>query len=114
MSVLSPLRHLPDQARRALRGALGWMLLAAMLDGLAGLALVPLLLATGPGSEIQKPLAIVVIGGLITSTFLSLLVIPAVFTYVDDLAQWFGRRLHRHAATPGATPLPRAPEQTAP
>jgi hypothetical protein len=37
-------------------------------------------------------MAIVVIGGLITSTFLSLLVVPVVFTYVDDMVQWFARR----------------------
>jgi hypothetical protein len=37
-------------------------------------------------------MAIVVIGGLITSTFLSLLVVPVVFTYVDDMVQWFVRR----------------------
>lgn len=40
-------------------------------------------------------MAIAVIGGLITSTFLSLLVIPAVFAYVDDVAQWFGRIVRR-------------------
>ena len=38
--------------------------------------------------------AIVVIGGLITSTFLSLLVIPVLFTYVDDLMQYLKRKLH--------------------
>jgi hypothetical protein len=38
-------------------------------------------------------MAIVVIGGLITSTFLSLLVIPVVFTWVDDMVQWTQRRL---------------------
>jgi Cu/Ag efflux pump CusA len=37
-------------------------------------------------------MAIVVIGGLITSTFLSLLVVPVVFTYVDDVVQWLSRR----------------------
>ncbi|MGE3475788.1 MAG: efflux RND transporter permease subunit [Rhodospirillaceae bacterium] len=41
--------------------------------------LVPLLLATGPGSEIQRPLAIVVIGGLITSTLLTLVLLPILF-----------------------------------
>jgi len=41
--------------------------------------LVPLLFATGPGSEIQKPLAIVVIGGLVTSTVLTLLLLPLMF-----------------------------------
>ncbi|MGC9055695.1 MAG: efflux RND transporter permease subunit [Candidatus Saccharicenans sp.] len=44
------------------------------------LGLVPLLFAQGPGSEIQRPLAVVVIGGLVTSTFLTLLVLP-VFYY---------------------------------
>ncbi|MGL4995081.1 MAG: efflux RND transporter permease subunit, partial [Deefgea sp.] len=39
-------------------------------------------------SSFRAPMAIAVIGGLITSTFLSLLVIPVVFTYVDDLVQW--------------------------
>jgi len=41
----------------------------------------------------RAPMAIAVIGGLMTSTFLSLLVIPAVYTYVDDFAAWLGRRL---------------------
>jgi Cu/Ag efflux pump CusA len=36
-----------------------------------------------------------VIGGLITSTFLSLLIIPAVFTYVDDLGQWTARKFSK-------------------
>lgn len=41
--------------------------------------LVPLLFATGPGSEIQKPLAIVVIGGLVTSTLLTLVLLPILY-----------------------------------
>jgi hypothetical protein len=41
-------------------------------------------------------MAIVVIGGLITSTFLSLLVIPVVFTFVDDLEQWVSSHTKRH------------------
>ena len=41
--------------------------------------LVPLLLASGPGSEIQRPLAIVVIGGLVTSTALTLLLLPILY-----------------------------------
>ena len=46
-------------------------------------------IAIGLGTDpsFRAPMAIVVIGGLITSTFLSLLVIPVVFTYVDDLIQ---------------------------
>ncbi len=41
--------------------------------------LIPMLLATGPGSEIQKPLAVVVVGGLITSTILTLIVLPVFY-----------------------------------
>jgi multidrug efflux pump subunit AcrB len=59
---------------------------------------VALDLGSGDGS-FRSPMAIVVIGGLITSTFLSLLVIPVVFTYVDDVIVWFGTRFRkfRHA-----------------
>lgn len=57
----------------------------------AGMLPVALNLGMGDGS-FREPMAIVVIGGLITSTFLSLLVVPVVFTYVDDVVQWLSRR----------------------
>jgi heavy metal efflux system protein len=41
--------------------------------------LIPLLFATGPGSEIQRPLAIVVIGGLLSSTALTLILLPILY-----------------------------------
>ena len=44
-------------------------------------SLAPMLFASGPGSEVQRPLAVVVIGGLLTSTILTLLVIPALYSY---------------------------------
>jgi cobalt-zinc-cadmium resistance protein CzcA len=47
----------------------------------AALGLIPLLYATGTGSEVQKPLATVVIGGLVTSTVLTLLVLPALYRW---------------------------------
>ncbi|HEY6095803.1 MAG TPA: efflux RND transporter permease subunit [Gallionellaceae bacterium] len=56
----------------------------------AGMLPVALDLGMGDGS-FRSPMSIVVIGGLITSTFLSLLVIPVVFTYVDDVVQWMAR-----------------------
>ncbi|WP_031496778.1 efflux RND transporter permease subunit [Bryobacter aggregatus] len=55
-----------------------------MTATVAALGLVPFLFATGPGSEVQRPLAIVVIGGLITSTLLTLLVVPAMYRFFDD------------------------------
>jgi heavy metal efflux system protein len=55
-----------------------------MTATVAALGLVPFLFATGPGSEVQRPLAIVVIGGLISSTFLTLVVVPVLYGYFDD------------------------------
>lgn len=51
-----------------------------MTASIAASALIPLLFATGPGSEIQRPLAIVVIGGLITSTLLTLILLPILYS----------------------------------
>lgn len=57
-----------------------------MTATIAALGLIPFLFATGPGSEVQKPLAVVVIGGLISSTALTLVVLPAIYRWFDDLA----------------------------
>jgi cobalt-zinc-cadmium resistance protein CzcA len=48
------------------------------------LGLIPFLIATGPGSEVQRPLAIVVIGGLITSTLLTLVVVPTLYRWFEE------------------------------
>ncbi len=47
------------------------------------LGLVPLLAATGPGSEIQKPLAVVVAGGTLSATVLTLLLLPALYHWME-------------------------------
>jgi cobalt-zinc-cadmium resistance protein CzcA len=49
------------------------------------LGLAPLLFASGPGSEVQRPLAVVVVGGLFTATLLTLVVLPVLY-------QWFAER----------------------
>ena len=56
-----------------------------MTASISVFSLIPMLYATGPGSEVQRPLATVVIGGLITSTFLTLVVLPTLYG-------WFERR----------------------
>ena len=61
-----------------------------------GAGMLPIALGIGTDPSFRAPMAIVVIGGLITSTFLSLLVIPVLFTYVDDLIVYL-RRLRRAA-----------------
>jgi len=69
---LSLERVVVEGARRRLRPVL-------MTASIAAFGLVPLLFATGPGSEIQRPLAIVVIGGLVTSTLLTLVMLPILY-----------------------------------
>ena len=74
-----------------------------------GAGMMPLALGFGADPSFRSPMAVVVIGGLITSTFLSLLVVPAVFTYLDDIARFlkriFGRK-HAHAIAPAPAPAP--------
>ncbi len=52
------------------------------------LGMIPLLFATGPGSEIQRPLAIVVTGGLVSATLLTLLLLPKIFEHLGDITSW--------------------------
>ena len=68
--------------------------------------MLPNALGIGAEPSFRQPMAIVVIGGLITSTLLSLLVIPVVFTYVDDLVEWLRRRVAFAASTNPATASP--------
>ena len=60
-------------------GAMDRLRPVAMTALVASLGFVPMALATGPGAEVQKPIAIVVIGGLVTATLLTLLVLPALY-----------------------------------
>jgi multidrug efflux pump subunit AcrB len=71
-----------------------------------GAGMMPIALGLGAAdTSFRAPMAIAVIGGLITSTFLSLLIIPAVFTYIDDLGQWTARKFRSAAkSSPGPNP----------
>jgi hydrophobe/amphiphile efflux-1 (HAE1) family protein len=64
------------------------MTTVAMIAGM-----LPIAMRIGAGSEVRAPMAICVIGGLITSTFLTLLAVPVVFTLLDDARQWVTTRL---------------------
>ena len=72
-------------AEASVRGAMLRLRPVLMTATTTGLGLIPLLLSSGTGSEVQRPLATVVIGGLVTSTILTLLVLPAIYP-------WFARR----------------------
>ncbi|APW40160.1 RND transporter [Rhodoferax koreense] len=72
-----------------------------------GAGMLPIALGLGAADpSFRSPMSIAVIGGLITSTVLSLLVVPVVFTYVDDLEQWLrrmARKLRREPPSPAST-----------
>jgi HAE1 family hydrophobic/amphiphilic exporter-1 len=60
--------------------------------------MVPLAFAISEGSEQRAPMGQAVIGGVITSSLLTLVVVPVVYCYMDDLAQWARRLLGRKAS----------------
>jgi multidrug efflux pump subunit AcrB len=65
-----------------------------------GAGMLPIAIGLGTDPSFRAPMAIVVIGGLITSTFLSLLVIPVVFTYVDDAIHFIRNIRTKKGASP--------------
>ncbi len=78
------IRNLSDEVHRSLRLRAASHGRSTEAEVRALLGLVPFLFASGPGSEVQKPLAVVVIGGLITSTLLTLVVLPTLYRWFDD------------------------------
>jgi heavy metal efflux system protein len=54
-----------------------------MTASIAIFSRIPMLYATGPGSEVQRPLATVVVGGLLTSTFLTLIILPTLYRWFE-------------------------------
>ncbi len=54
------------------------------------LAMLPMAIASGEGAEMRTPIAVTIIGGLTSSTFLTLIVVPIFYSYLDDLA----RKMH--------------------
>jgi len=70
-----------DSVKKGAERRLRPVLMTAMI---ASFGLLPLLAATGPGSELQQPLAVVVIGGLFTSTILTLILLPALYAWVEE------------------------------
>jgi HAE1 family hydrophobic/amphiphilic exporter-1 len=67
-----------------------------MTASAAVLGMLPLALGMGDGSEVQAPMATVVIGGLLTSTILTLFVVPAVYSLLDDVVLIYRRKEKAH------------------
>jgi hydrophobic/amphiphilic exporter-1 (mainly G- bacteria), HAE1 family len=82
----------------------------AMIAGM-----LPIALGLGQADAFRAPMAISVIGGIITSTFLTLVIVPAMFTLVDDLERWVAPKFRRvltheyhvlpHIVRPAAGPV---------
>ncbi len=85
------LQAVEEGAERRLRPVL-------MTALIASLGLVPLLAATGPGSELQRPLAVVVIGGLVTSTLLTLVLLPTLYAWLEGRAERRGELITEERA----------------
>ena len=66
------------------------------------LGMLPIALGFGAGAELRAPMAVSIIGGLITSTLLSLIVVPVAYTLIDDLARRASAREAKPAADSGA------------
>ena len=71
--------------------------------------MLPTALGLGAGAEFRQPMAIAVIGGLLTSTALSLVLVPVVYEFVDDFEQWLAPKFGRFI-TPRDPPLQAVPE----
>ena len=87
-----------DQSVR--RGSVRRLRPVLMTAAITALGMVPLLFASGPGSEIQRPLAIVVVGGLLSSTLLTLVLLPMLF------ARFGQERRGAPAAAPSTPAMP--------
>jgi len=81
------------------------MTTAAMIAGMT-----PLALGLGEGGETQAPMGRAIIGGVISSTLLTLVVVPVMYTYFDRLTEWLkarrAARLAKHQAAAGPGPAP--------
>jgi len=81
----------------------------AMIAGM-----LPIAFSLGEGTERLSPLAMAVVGGLVTSTLLTLLVIPVAYTVIDDVGSWLGKRLGGMLARREAPPQVASPGAAAP
>ena len=79
-----------DVTERVLKGTYSRLRPVIMTAAVASLGFLPMALSTGDGAEVQRPLATVVIGGLISATLLTLLVLPILYIWFE---KWFGKKI---------------------
>ena len=76
--------------------------------------MVPVAVGSGEGADFRSPLGVAVIGGVLTSTFLSLLVIPTVYEILSEARDWVGARFSRSTTTVQPHGAPRTSPQPGP
>ena len=85
VSYISQLRSEGASVAEAVRRGCETRLRAVLMTAsIAIFSLIPMVFATGPGSEVQRPLAVVVIGGLLSSTALTLFMLPIIYSWVEE------------------------------
>jgi cobalt-zinc-cadmium resistance protein CzcA len=85
LAYINQLRDAGTPLREAVREGSGVRLRPVLMTALvASFGFLPMALSTSPGSEVQRPLATVVIGGLVTSTALTLLVVPVLYEWLEE------------------------------
>ena len=85
-----------EESKAIFDGAMTRLRPVVMTALVASLGFVPMALATGTGAEVQRPIATVVIGGLISATLLTLVVLPALYSF-------FGEKIRRASPEAGKT-----------
>jgi multidrug efflux pump subunit AcrB len=60
--------------------------------------ILPIAIGFGAGAESRRPMGVAVVGGMLTSTFLTLLIVPVVYTLFSDLGAWVRKMFHREKA----------------
>ena len=109
--VMTAIRERLDAGRplaEAIREGMAEKMRAVVMTGFVpAIGFVPMALAHGTGAEVQKPLATVVIGGLVAATILTLLVLPAISKVVLDFGEGWARRKSELASSLGDAAEPR-------
>jgi HAE1 family hydrophobic/amphiphilic exporter-1 len=75
---------------------------------------IPPALAIGPGAELQRPMALALVGGMVVSTLLTLFVVPAAYSVLDDVVSWNAERRRRGVGLGAALGELRARREAAP
>src|SRR5215210_2402512 len=105
-------KRLDEAVREGAEVRLRPVLMTALV---ASVGFIPMAVSTSPGSEVQRPLATVVIGGLLTSTVLTLIVLPVVYEWLErrwpSVAARLSRRSVAHASAPTEGPVKLKPKE---